>query len=182
MKIRLKYRFFIRGLIFSFLLQFLVNIPVSAQYDENVLKAAYVEHLTRFIEWPHGQSAKDSTNFVIGVYGDEGFYNILKIVLKGKMIKSRNTEIIQVTSLKKIESCDLCYISGILEKEIEKIMYIANKNGVLIMTENKNFGVKGIHINFYLKDKKLKFEINKQSMDSGKFKVSSLLLKNSKIL
>ena len=153
-----------------------------AQYNENVLKAAYLEHITRFIEWPHNQSVRDSTNFIIGVYGDAEFYNILKEVLKTKKVKNHKLEIIQILDFNKIELCDLCYISGIPESNIEKIMTIANKNGVLIMTESKNFGDSGVHINFYLKDNKLKFEINKQSINSGKFKVSSLLLKNSKVI
>jgi hypothetical protein len=50
------------------------------------------------------------------------------------------------------------------------------------MSAAKDFGVAGIHINFYIEDDKLKFEINKSSIDSGKLKVSSLLMKSSKVI
>jgi len=39
-----------------------------------------------------------------------------------------------------------------------------------------------VHINFYLEDEKLKFEINEKSLASGGFKVSYLLMQNTRII
>ena len=182
MKVRFKYFCLFGGLIFVLIFQLLIPFQLSAQYEKNVLKAAYLERITRFIDWHQNPGLRVTENFVIGVYEDNDFFNVLKTVLENKTIKGKPVEVIQIRNLKKIEICDLLYISGIKENEVSGIITIANKCGILTVSEIEGFGVKGIHINFFIEDKKLKFEINRHSIDLGKFKVSSLLLKNSNII
>jgi len=146
------------------------------------MKAAYMERITRFIDWPESRTINDSTVFTIGIFGDNNFYSVLKASLNDKTIKSKEVEIIKLVKPIKVELCDICYISGITETDIELLVSEANRKGVLLMTEKKGFGEKGVHLNFYLEDNKLKFEINRSSLEAGNFKASSLLLNSSKVL
>jgi hypothetical protein len=146
------------------------------------MKAAYIERITRFVEWPKTLTVKDTTVFTIGIVEDNDFLTVLKSSLRDKTIKGKKVEIINIVKLINTEVCDICYISGISETELEKLVAEANRNGVFLMTEKKGFGDKGVHLNFYLEDNKLKFEINRSSIESGKFKVSSLLMKSAKVL
>lgn len=57
----------------------LFNLPCNAQSDENIIKAAYIERITRFVEWPQLQSSKDTGTFKIGVYRDNELYNIISV-------------------------------------------------------------------------------------------------------
>jgi hypothetical protein len=173
---------FARVIFYCIVLELFFCTSISAQYDENMIKAAYIERITRFIEWPGNQNSRDTLKFVVGIFGDSEFYNILKTAFENKTIKERKVEVYKISTIDKIGVCDLCYVMETAAIEIEKIMELANKEGTLIMGGTKNFCEKGIHINFYIQDEKLKFEINKRSIDEGKFKVSSLLLKNSKII
>jgi len=102
--------------------------------------------------------------------------------LENKTVKDKQPDIVQITATGQIASCDLCYFSGIVPDDVGSIMSQANKNGVLVMSGAEDLGANGTHINFFLEDNKLKFEINKSSLDSGRFKVSSMLLKISKII
>ena len=160
----------------------LFNLIGKAQSDENIIKAAYIERITRFIEWPHLQSSNDTGTFKIGVYKDNELYNILKVALKDKSIKNRKVIVIELTDYGNIVSCNLCYLSVIPNNELDRLMSIANNAGVLILSLGKDYGIKGIHINFYIEDNKLKFEINRKSVLAGNFKISSLLMSNSKII
>jgi len=178
----LKYDFNVRVFKYSFLLFLLLPLSALGQYNKNEIKAAYVERITRFVEWPEKISVRDTGVFVIGVFGDNSFFKILKASLKSKTIKDRIVNIVELSDLNKTELCDLCYLSGIDEADIVKLLTEANRKGVLVMAEQNGLGEKGIHINFYLEDNKLKFEINRSSIDSGKFKVSSMLLKSSRII
>ncbi len=155
---------------------------LSAQYNPDVIKAAYIERITRFIEWPQSNGVKDSSVFVIGVYEETGFYNTLTEVFKEKKIKDREVKIIKITNPEQIKTCDIFYISAKGKQNIGKFILLANENGVLMMSEAKDFGEAGVHINFFIEDDKLKFEINKASIGSGKLRVSSLLMKSSKII
>ena len=164
------------------LILILFNLPCNAQSDENIIKAAYIERITRFVEWPQLKSSKDTVTFKIGVYRDNELYNILKIALKDKTIKNRKVTVIELANYENIVSCNLCYLSLISNNEIDRLMSIANQSGVLILSFGQDYGIKGIHINFYIEENKLKFEINRKSVSAGNFKISSLLMNNSKII
>jgi hypothetical protein len=176
------YKPFIRIFAYYLFMHFVLTGYISAQYNPDVIKAAYIERITRFIEWPQSYGVKDPSVFVIGVYEETGFYNTLTQVFKDKSIKGLNVKILKITNSNQIKSCNICYISVKGKQDIKKFISMANENGVLMMSEAKDFGEAGIHINFFIEDDKLKFEINKASVDSGKLKVSSMLMKSSKII
>jgi hypothetical protein len=177
-----RYSLYFRLLRFSLLIYLGTGGTLSAQYNPDVIKAVYLERITRFIEWPVTNSERDSTVFIIGIYEEAEFFNSLTEIFKDKTIKGKKVSVIKITGVDQVKSCDICYLSVKGKTAINKFVSEANRNGVLLMSETGDFGEKGVHINFYLEDEKLKFEINKQSIDSGKFKISSLLLKSSKII
>jgi hypothetical protein len=164
------------------LLLFLSSLPVIAQYNENVIKAAYIERITRFIEWPSGKSLPASDQFVIGVYYEDEFYNTLIEVFKDKSIKEHKVKIISVNSPEQLTGCNLCILSQKAKPLISAFIARANSSGVLLISGTDGFCKAGVHINFYIEDEKLKFEINEKSLNTGGFKVSYLLMQNTKII
>jgi hypothetical protein len=158
----------------------LSHSPVKAQYNENVIKAAYIERITRFVEWPAKVSLPSRDLFVIGVYAEDEFYSTLTDVFKEKPIKEHKVKIISIIGPEDINTCNLCYISGKARPIIRKFIDAANSSGVLLMSGTTNFSKEGVHINFYIEDEKLKFEINEKSIVSAGFKVSYLLMQNTR--
>jgi hypothetical protein len=159
---------------------FLSYLPVAAQYDEDVLKAAYIERITRFVEWPLKDKLFTGDNFVIGVYDEKDFYNTLLEIFKENHIKNLKVKIIQLADPDQIRKCNLCYLSERAKPEISKFVTTANSSGVLLFSETPDFSKSGVHINFYIEDEKLKFEINEKSILSAGFKVSYLLMQNTR--
>jgi hypothetical protein len=162
------------------LLLFLSNLPGIAQYSENIIKAAYIERITRFVEWPADNKSLPAEQFVLGVYGDSEFSITLTEVFKEKKIKNHTVLIVSIRSPEQLNTCNLCYISGKAKPLIGKFVNAANSSGVLLISETADFCEKGVHINFYLEDEKLKFEINEKSILSAGFKVSYLLMQNTR--
>lgn len=182
MVLKNNYISYLRLFAVTFILQLVIIKSSSAQYSADVLKAAYLERITRFIEWPLNHVVKDTTVFTIGVYEDSDFIAALTEVFKDKTIKSKKVIIININIPDQLRNCDICYISEKGKLMLKQYIETANTQGVLLISESKDFGNVGIHINFYLEDDKLKFEINRQSIDTGRFKVSSLLFKSAKII
>jgi len=170
----------IRVALIAILLLFFSHLPVIAQYSEAVIKAAYIERITRFVEWPAKDKTISKGQFVIGVYDEDDFYTTLTEVFKEKPIKEQKVKIIPVKGPEDISDCDLCYISQKAGPMIRKFVNAANSSGVLLMSATTNFSKEGVHINFYIEDEKLKFEINEKSIISAGFKVSYLLMQNTK--
>jgi len=163
-------------------LLFFLNLHVNAQYNENIIKAAYIERITRFVEWPVKDGTFPVDKFVIAVYGETGFFNTLTDIFKEKPIKDLRVIVINVKSPEQIKTCNLCYISEKAKPLIRKFVDTANSSGVLLISGSTDFSKHGVHINFYVEDEKLKFEINKKSIDSAGFKVSYLLMQNTRII
>jgi hypothetical protein len=160
----------------------LSSLPAIAQYNENVIKAAYIERITRFIEWPNKDRHLINDLFVIGVYYEDDFYNTLIEVFKDKLIKEHKVKITPVNSPEQLNGCNLCYISQKAKPAISNFLLRASSSGVLLISGTEGFCKAGVHINFYIEDEKLKFEINEKSLISAGFKVSYLLMQNTKII
>jgi hypothetical protein len=161
---------------------FLFSLPVNAQYNENIIKAAYIERITRFIEWPVEDTTLSSDRFVLCVYGETQLYNTLIDIFKEKLIKNHKVNVIAIKTPEQLSTCNICYISEKAKPIINDFVNTANSSGVLLISETTDFCKAGVHINFYIEDEKLKFEINVKSLTSAGFKVSYLLMKNTRII
>jgi hypothetical protein len=161
---------------------FLLNPPVKAQFNENTIKAAYIERITRFVEWPDNNNSLSSDKFVLGVFEESEFFSTLTDVFKEKQIKNHNVLVITINNPEQLNTCNLCYISEKAKTLISRFVDAANSSGVLLVSESTDFCKKGVHINFYLEDEKLKFEINEKSINSAGFKVSYLLMQHTRII
>jgi hypothetical protein len=161
---------------------FLNLVTVNGQYNENLIKAAYIERITRFVEWPANEKLTSHDQFVIGVFGEDDFYDILNTVFKEKPIKEHKVKIIIIELPEQINTCNICYISSKAKSSLGKFINTANSSGVLLISETPGFSKTGVHINFYIEEEKLKFEINEKSMVSAGFKVSYLLLQNNRVI
>jgi hypothetical protein len=182
MRILNAHMFFLRIVLTAIPLLFLYIVPVSGQYNKDLIKAAYIERITRFVEWPEVGKVTSPVEFVIGVYDEDEFYDILNTVFKEKSIKEHKVRIISVKFPEQINTCNICYISSKAKSSINKFIDSANSSGVLLISETPGFSKAGVHINFYIEEEKLKFEINEKSMVSGGFKVSYLLLQNNRVI
>ena len=159
-----------------------LNQPVDAQYDKDIIKAAYIERITRFIDWPVNTKTSSDNTFVLGVYGETEFYKTLTDVFKEKLIKDHKVNVIVIKSPDQLNTCNICYVSEKAKPLITKFVDAANSSGVLLISESTDFCKEGVHFNFYLEDEKLKFEINEKSIATAGFKVSYLLMQSTRIV
>jgi len=157
-------------------------LRVNGQYNENLIKAAYIERITRFVEWPANEKLTSQDLFIIGVYEEDVFFDILNTVFKEKLIKEHKVKVISIKLPEQINTCNICYISAKAKSSIGKFIDSANSSGVLLISDTPGFSKAGVHINFYIEEEKLKFEINEKSMVSAGFKLSYLLLQNNRII
>jgi preprotein translocase subunit Sec61beta len=182
MRIRKTHIFFLRMVLAAIPFLFLNVVRVNGQYNENLIKAAYIERITRFVEWPANEKLTSQDLFIIGVYYEDEFLDILNTVFKEKSIKEHKVKVISIKSPEQINACNICYISTKAKSSIGKFIGSANSSGVLLISGTPGFSKAGVHINFYVEEEKLKFEINETSIVSAGFKVSYLLLQNNRII
>jgi hypothetical protein len=158
-----------------------ISANADCQVSENVLKAAYLERITRFVEWPEENESTPNKPFILGVSFDDDFVIVLMDAFKTIKIKNREVTVKRIHNPTGLADCNMCYLGNIAEKDLQGYISKANTLGVLLVSHNQTFGKSGIHFNFYIENNQLKFEINERSIKKGRFSVSHLLMKSSRI-
>lgn len=150
---------------------------------EYSLKAQYLERFTRFIAWPDESSVGDvSTPFVIAVIGENPFDPYLKKLAAEGTIKGKSVEIWFVDHLTQIGEPNMLFISTSQSKNIDKILALTRGKAILTISENPGFAARGVHINFYVKDEYVRFEVNPSALRKSGLIPSSKFLRLAKIV
>lgn len=162
---------------------FLPSILYSAEAEENELVLAYLERFTRFIENnDHPEFDNSNQPFKLCVIGDNIFGEKIFEVFKQQKIKGRKVELQFVNNLEDINNANLLFITKTDKEKLAEIIKYANINGILTTSYTKGYARYGVHINLYMLEKKLKFEINNTSAKSAGFRISHLLLNYARII
>jgi hypothetical protein len=97
--------------------------------------------------------------------------------LGGRIVKIQS-----VSALEDLSESSVIFVSASEKDRLGKVIRWAEKHKALTIADSEGFADKGIFINFYLQNEKIRFEINKTAADKNGFQISSLLLKVSKIV
>lgn len=160
--------------IIFILLSFFISIVVNAQEVNYKVHALFIYHFTKHIDWPDNKKTGD---FLIGVLGNSPIMAELESLAATKKVGSQNIVIKKITSEAEVSNCHIAFISAGKSGSLEEVLGTVGSKPVLIVTEKNGLGKKGACLNFIIQDDKLKFEINKQSIEAKKLKISGDLIK-----
>ena len=141
---------------------FFLPVSASAQQSEYMMKAVFLEHFTRFIEWPETYEVADpSYPFYVAVIGESPFGSILEQIYIDQeiKIKNRKVEILYISSPAEIPDCHILFISSSSKEILPEILSYTGNKPILTVGDSKGFAEAGVLINFYLAGSKMKFEI-----------------------
>lgn len=159
------------------------NGIIHAQTDEYLMKAGFLERFTRFIEWPVETNITDSSKpFVISVIGKNPFDEKLDQFFETTKIKNRKVEIRYISELGEIKNTHVLFITKSKQKQLSEILSLTQGKPVLTVSDTDGFGKKGVLINFYIEQNKIRFEINKNTIQESGLQISYLLLNIAKII
>lgn len=150
-----------------------------AQVSEYEYKAAFIERFTRFVEWPN---EIESDTFKIVVLGKNPFNSSLDDLFTGTRIKKQNVQLIYTDEIEDLTNVNLVFISSSEKRRLKEILIALSKNPILIISDSKGFCKMGVHINMYVDDNYVRYEINQKTIEKSGIKVSSLLFASAKIV
>ncbi|HON53485.1 MAG TPA: YfiR family protein [Bacteroidales bacterium] len=144
----------------------------TAQTQEYVIKAVFIERFARFIEWPITSKVSDTEKpFIIGVVGINPFGSELEKLYKNQTIKNKSVIIIYILDYKQIERCDMIYISKSEQTKVPLILeYCQNKPIITISDIEKSLEM-GVHIAMGMQQNKVVFAINDKAFEKSQCKV-----------
>ncbi len=157
--------------------------PLSLADSETQVKAIFLERFTRFTQWPSDSNVHDPDKpFVLGVLDKGDFVKILREVYHQQKIKGKPVEIKVIHYLDSVLSCHLLFIGRSYKKELSWILAKTRNRPILTVSDTTGFANKGVLINLYLVNRKIRFEINQSALQRSGLKMSYNLLSLAKII
>lgn len=170
-----------RIIIFLFLI--LISFKSFSQANVYVLKAVYLEKFSRFIKWPEESLMNDQDKpFVISVIGNTPLTKNLEQIYAVQKVNNKNVIIKRISNLYEIENSHILVIAESEKKNLQNILTLTKDLPILTISEAPDFAKKGVILNFYEENNKLRFEINETAVLQSPLQMSYYLLNSAKII
>ena len=150
----------------------------AAEPDERaeVVEAAFLLKFPDFIDWPESYRQSDGGKFVISVLGGSTIYNHLDEISADRKILGKALEVRRVRTLAELKEPNILFVKGIGRGELKDLVKQLRGKPVLIVSDMPGGGQLGAMINFFIQGNKVRFEVNKGSIEKSLLKVSFRLL------
>lgn len=155
----------------------------AQQFTEYEVKAAYIFNFTKFIKWPDKAFDNNSSPYVLGIYGNDPFGDILKNIILNRESQDRKWVVKYYSKPEQIQKCHILFISNIQNSELKHIIdHVKTKPILTVGDEISLFCEQGGIINFSSGNTPKRFEINNTAASHAQLNISSKLLMLSKII
>jgi hypothetical protein len=148
---------------------------------EYEVKAAFLYNFLKFIEWPDKDSSYYSGSFNICVFGEDPLADALESI-QDETIGQKQVVVKHVNALQQAKSCHVLFISSSEEENLEQITRALKGMNILLVGDTEGYAQKGVLINFYMEQNKVRFEINADAVKWSGLRMSSKLLNLAKIV
>jgi hypothetical protein len=146
------------------------SLSKDQEYDK---KAQFIYNFAAYIEWP---VLYNGTDFVIGVEGDKDVIKKIENVIGSKKVGGKK---VRVEKYNKVTKYHLVYVTGTRGNMFSSIKNEVKKNKTIIVTDDDIFANAGANICFTLDDDKVRYTVNKASIEKIGLKVSQELMRFS---
>ena len=145
--------------------------PVVSSVRE--LKTAFLYQFTKYVTWP--KAKKNTKKLYIGVAADPDMTDAVSR-LDGRLSQGKIIVVVPLEEISRLEKLDVLYLGkGYLADE--DIVDKAIKYHILTVSDEEDAPKKGIIIGLYMKESRLRFDINLKVAKKSDLKLSSRLLK-----
>lgn len=166
------------GIVFNFIL----CKQVFPQEDpQNETKAALLEQVSTFIEWPVDSiNINLNSNFIIGVLGNSPINKYIETMYKEKEIKGKKVLVRHMSGSEDIKDLHILFIPHSEKRTYRRIHKTLKEKPILLFSDIKHFCDTGGHVNFYTTDGIINFSINYEAIKQAGMLVNPQLLLQAK--
>lgn len=147
---------------------------------EYLLKAKVIHTISLFISWP---TLEPSDIFSICVLGENRkIYDALKLIYQRVPTFNNKNVMLRAANIKEIEKCNIVFISKLPQPQLKETLKQLTQYSLLICADSEGYGELGVHVNLFLEQNKIRFEVNLDASKEAGIGFSSQLLRLAKIV
>jgi YfiR/HmsC-like len=145
--------------------------------SESQLKAAFLYHFTKFVEWPADASALLSDNAIsVCTIGDDTLGSALEDSLRDKRVRNHSLVIRHLKNSQTAANCNVLFISNSESRKLAEIFASVASGNVLTVGESPGFTKRGGCIEFVVDSNRIHFVVNLAAARRSGLRISSELL------
>jgi len=148
---------------------------------EYEVKAVFLYNFVKFVEWPDDKDTRTGRIVNICILGEDPFGNAFDFI-QDETIDNRKLAVKRVRTHHHIDDCQVLFISSSEKENITHILRTVKGSNILTVGDTDGFAQKGVIINFYIEQNKVRFEINLDSLRRSGLSVSSKVMHLAKII
>jgi len=154
----------------------------STEEREYPVKAAFLLHFIRYTTWPKASFADDSSPIVVTVVGKDPFGEVLESTFRDEEAHGRKIRVARSQAVPAELGGHVVFCAELSKVQREEVLAKCAKRPLLVVGETRDFALEGASINFYLQDKKTRFEINPDAVAAAGLELSPAVLKLARIV
>ncbi len=148
------------------------------QQKEYDVKAAFIFNFIKFVQWPEED---DIPGWRFCVVGTDRFGAAIDD-LSRKTVKEKKITVKREESVAALKHCHVLFIGSSEWQRLKSILTGVREYRVLTVGDTEDFAHRGVMINFYLEEGKVRFEINMDAVRRANLKIDSKLLRLARII
>ncbi len=152
------------------------------EVEEYRVKAASLVHFIHYTVWPKSAFEREDSPFVVLVIGEDPFGEALEQSFEGKKGAGRPIRVVRSANLEQLPRAHLIFLARSHHKEIAKLLAGPAGKASLVVGDTEGLAEDGAHVNFYLKAKRLGFEVNTEAVKRSDLTISPEMLKLARIV
>ncbi|HZZ17761.1 MAG TPA: YfiR family protein [Opitutaceae bacterium] len=145
------------------------------------VKAVFLFNFTQFVEWPARAFSEPDSPIIIGILGEDPFGDFIDQVVQGERVNSRPVRVRRISGTEGIAACNILFVSKSESGNIRKTLAEVRGRPILTVSDASEFTRDGGIIRFFDDDHRVRLVINNEAAISDGLKISSKLLRPSRI-
>lgn len=149
---------------------------------EYQIKAAFLLNFIRYTTWPESAFEGPNDPLVLLVVGDDPFGKTLDETFKDEKVGNHRVVVRRVGQVPEAPAGHLVFCGRQSDEARARLIAACAKRPVLLVGESSGFAEDGACVNFYLQERKTRFEINVDALAAGELEMSPAVLKLARIV
>jgi hypothetical protein len=173
------------GLVLSLILPIGIGPGLAAAnpaHGEYEVKAAFLLNFARLVEWPAASFSSPHAPLVLAVLADDDVGDSIERGVRGKAVGSHPVQMVRLSRSEDVEGSHIVFVSSGDRDRDRRVIKAALGKSVLTVGDASDFVRHGGIINFFIKDQKVRFAINRQAADNAGLRISSRLLRLARVV
>jgi uncharacterized protein DUF4154 len=150
--------------------------PPGHPVPEHQVKAAFLYHFTKYVEWPPQAFAAAQSSIVLGALGSDPFLGAVEEVIQGREVEGRALVWKRFDAPPRGGECHVLFVGSHDEARLKPALQKLKGEPILTVGDSEAFGRAGGIVWFRVRENRVSFVINTDAARRAGLQISSRLL------